>query len=82
MPYHTFDLVLDEEFKYQGTIIFENLDVASERADQLAIELPQVRPELKARGCAVRGADVDNRELYCTPLDPDPGWTRRRHSAA
>jgi|SRR6478736_4755391 hypothetical protein len=82
MPYYTFDLVLGEEFKNQGTIILENLDVASERADQLAIELSQVRPELKARGCAVRVADVDNRELYRTPLDPVPGWMRRRHSAA
>jgi hypothetical protein len=82
MPYYTFDLVLDEEFKNQGTIILENLDVASERADQLAIELSQVRPELKARGCAVRVADVDNTELYRTPLDPVPSWMRRRHSAA
>ena len=79
---YTFDLVLEEEFKNQGTIILENLDVASERADQLVIELSQVRPELKARGCAVRVADVDNRELYRTPLDPVPSWMRRRHSVA
>ena len=82
MPYYTFDLVLGEEFKNQGTIILENLDVASERADQLAVELSQVRPELKATGCAVRVADVDNRELYRTPLDPVPSWMRRRLSAA
>jgi hypothetical protein len=82
MPYYSFDLVLDEEFRNQGTIILENMDLASERADQLAIELSQVRPELKARGCAVRVADVDNRELYRTPLDPVPNWIRRRQSVA
>ena len=63
MPYYTFDLVLEEEFKNQGTIILENLDVASERADQLAIELSQVRPELKATGCAVRVADMGDAQI-------------------
>ena len=54
MPYYSFDLVVGEEFKNQGSIILEDLDVASDRADQLASELSQVKPELKTRGCAVR----------------------------
>ena len=74
MPYYYFDLVLGEEFKTQGSIILENLHVASDRADQLANELSQVKPELKARGCAVRVTDADNKELYRTPLDPVPRW--------
>jgi hypothetical protein len=69
MPYYSFDLVLDEEFKTQGSIILENLRVASDKADQLANELSQVRPELKAKGCSVRVTDADNTELYRTPLD-------------
>jgi hypothetical protein len=74
MPYYTFDLVVGEDVKPQGSIILENLHVASDRAVQLASELSQVKPELKARGCAVRVTDSDNNELYRTPLDPVPAW--------
>ncbi|VIO74252.1 hypothetical protein CI1B_51350 [Bradyrhizobium ivorense] len=76
MPYYTFDLVVGDEFRNQGTIILENLLVASDRADQLACELSQVKPELKARGCAVRVTDADRSELYRTPLDPVPQWRK------
>ena len=76
MPYYTFDLVVGDEFRNQGTIILEDLHVASDRADQLADELSQVKPELKAKGCAVRVIDVNHRELYRTPLDPVPKWAR------
>jgi hypothetical protein len=72
MPYYYFDLVIGEEYKNQGGIILEDLDLASDRADQLAIELCLVRPELKAKHCAVRVTDGDNRELYRAPLDPVP----------
>jgi hypothetical protein len=78
MPYYYFDLVVGEEFKNQGSIILEDLHVASDKADQLANELSQVKPELKARGCAVRVTDGDNRELYRTPLDPVPSWLSAR----
>jgi hypothetical protein len=74
MPYYYFDLVVGEEFKNQGSIILEDVHVASDRADQLANELSQVRPELKAKGCAVRVTDGDRNELYRTPLDPVPRW--------
>ncbi len=62
MPYYTFDLVVGDEFRNQGTIILEDISVASDRVDQLANELSQVKPELKARGCAVRVTDIDRRE--------------------
>ncbi|MGY4608549.1 hypothetical protein ACVW16_006961 [Bradyrhizobium sp. USDA 4474] len=55
MPYYSFDLVVGEEFKNQGGIILEDIEVASDRAVQLASELSQVRPELQRTGCAVRG---------------------------
>jgi hypothetical protein len=74
MPYYNFDLVIGEEFKNQGAIILEDVHLASDKADQLANELSQVKPELKARGCAVRVTDADNKELYRTPLDPVPRW--------
>jgi hypothetical protein len=74
MPYYTFDLVVGDEFRNQGTAILEDLRVASDRADQLANELSRVKPELKAKGCAVRVTDVDHHELYRTPLDPVPKW--------
>ncbi len=76
MPYYYFDLVVGDEFKDQGSIILEDLEVASDRADQLATELSQVKPELKTRGCAVRVTDRDHRELYRTPLDRAPSWHR------
>jgi len=75
-PNYTFDLVVGDEFRNQGTIILEDLHVASDRADQLADELSQVKPELKAKGCAVRVIDVNHRELYRAPLDPVPKWAR------
>lgn len=54
MPYYSFDLVVGEEFKNQGGIILEDIEVASDRAVQLATELSQVKPELQRKGCAVR----------------------------
>ena len=78
MPYYSFDLVVGEECKSQGGLILEDLDVASDRAEQLASELSKVRPELKAKGCAVRVTDSDNKELYRTPLDPIPAWIRHQ----
>lgn len=45
MPYYSFDLVVGEECKHQGGLILENLDFASDRAEQLADELRVVLPE-------------------------------------
>jgi hypothetical protein len=70
MPYYSFDLVVGEEFKNQGGIILEDIEVASDRAVQLATELSQVKPELQSKGCAVRVTDRDHKEVYRTPLDP------------
>ena len=78
MPYYYFDLVVDQELKHQGGLNLENLDVASDRAEQLANELCLVLPELKKKECAVRVADSDNKELYRTPLVPIPSWMRPR----
>jgi hypothetical protein len=78
MPYYSFDLVIGEEYKNQGGLILEGLPVASDRADQLAAELSVVRPDLKAKGCAVRVTNAENTELYRTPLDPIPTWMRGR----
>ncbi|MDI4233426.1 hypothetical protein OZ411_11435 [Bradyrhizobium sp. Arg237L] len=80
MPCYSFDLVVGEEFRNQGSIILEDLHVASDRADQLANEPSQVKPELKAKGCAVRVTDADNIELYRTPLDPVPAWRSARRN--
>ena len=77
MPYYSFDLVIGEECRNQGGMILEGLDVASDRAEQLATELCKVQPALKTQGCAVRITDSDNNELYRTPLDPVPAWVRR-----
>ena len=44
MPYYTFDLVVGDEFRNQGTIILEDISLASDRADQLANERSQVKP--------------------------------------
>ncbi|GLR90448.1 DUF6894 family protein [Bradyrhizobium iriomotense] len=76
MPYYSFDLVVGEEFKNQGGIILEDIEVASDRAEQLANELSQVNPDLQHRGCAVRVTDRDHKEVYRTPLDPVPSWQR------
>lgn len=78
MPY-SFDLVIGEEHKNQGGLILENIEVAADRADQLAIELSIVHPELKAKGCAIRVTSVENAEVYRTPLDPVPSWMMRQH---
>ncbi|MCC8950449.1 hypothetical protein H8A97_36635 [Bradyrhizobium sp. Arg62] len=79
MPYYSFDLVIGEDYKNQGGLFLEGLEVASDRADQLAIELSRVRPELKDSGCAVRVTSAENVEIYRTPLDPIPSWMKRPH---
>jgi hypothetical protein len=76
MPYYSFDLMIGEECKSQGGLILEGLDIASDRAEQLATELSVVMPELKTKGCAVRVMDYDKKEIYRTPLDPIPAWMR------
>ncbi len=81
MPYFSFDLVIDEEFRNQGGMILENTRLASEKADCLAIELLIARPELRSRGCAVRVTDDDNIELYRSHLEPIPSRTKTRRSA-
>jgi len=78
MPYYSFDLVTGDEFRNQGSIILEDLELAADKAEQLADELSRVKPELKSRGCAVRVTDADNRELFRTPLDPVPRWKSAR----
>lgn len=70
MPYYSFDLVIGGDYKSQGSLILENLELAADRAVQLAAELCIVRPELKANGCAVRVTSADNTEVYRTPIDP------------
>jgi hypothetical protein len=77
MPYYSFDLMIGEECKSQGGLILEGLDIASDRAEQLANELSAVMPELKTKGCAVRVMDYDKKEIYRTPLDPVPAWMRQ-----
>jgi hypothetical protein len=79
MTYYSFDLVIGEECKHQGGLILEGLDVASDRAEQLASELSVVMPELRGKDCAVRVIDSNNQELYRTPLDPVPAWMRPHH---
>lgn len=76
MPYYSFDLVIGEEYKNQGGLILENVELAADRADQLATELSIVHPELKAKGCSVRVTSAEKTEVYRTPLDP----IRRRRS--
>ncbi|OCK57448.1 hypothetical protein LMTR3_21260 [Bradyrhizobium sp. LMTR 3] len=44
MPYYSFDLVIGEEYKNQGGLILENIEVAADRADQLATELSILHP--------------------------------------
>jgi hypothetical protein len=75
MPYYSFDLVVGGEYKNQGGLILENVELAADRADQLATELSIVHPELKAEGCSVRVTSAEDTEVYRTPLDPIP---RRR----
>jgi hypothetical protein len=79
MPYFSFDLVIDEEFKSQGGMILESTDVAVEKAESLATELSVARPDLRSKGCAVRVTDYENNELYRMPLDPLPRWAKTRH---
>jgi hypothetical protein len=70
MPYFNFDLVIGADFKNQGGMILEDTEIAIDKADSLARELCIVRPELHARGCAVRITDLERNELYRTPVIP------------
>lgn len=80
MPYYSFDLVVGEEYKDQGGIILENVELAADRADQLATELSIVHPELRDKGCSVRVTSSAYTEVYRRPLDPVPSWVKREDS--
>jgi hypothetical protein len=77
MPYFYFDLVVRNEFQQQGSMILEDVDGASDRADQLAAELYIVRPELRGCNCAIRVTDEGGGELYRTPIDAVPAFGRK-----
>ncbi len=70
MPYFNFDLVTDEELDYQGGMILEDTNGAIDKADSLASELSVARPELLAKGYAVRVTDERSRELYRKSVAP------------
>jgi hypothetical protein len=74
MPFYYFDLVIDGRPSSQGSMILEDLCVASDRADGLATELRILRPELRSKDCFIRVVDENDKELYRTPLDPIPSW--------
>src|SRR5256885_690725 len=76
VPYFNFDLVIGTDFKTQGGMILENTENAIDKADSLASELCIVRPELRARGCAVRVTDGDSNELYRTQVEFIPPWLK------
>jgi hypothetical protein len=77
MPFYYFDLLIDGQPNNQGSMILEDLAVASDRADALARELRVLKPELRSRNCFVRVVDENDNEIYRTPLDPVPIWSVR-----
>jgi hypothetical protein len=77
MPCYYFDLVTRNGFQQQGGMILEDFAAASDRADQLAAELYIVRPELRGRECAIRVTDESGGELYRTPIDAVPVFSRK-----
>ncbi|MBV9563675.1 MAG: hypothetical protein JOY90_25015 [Bradyrhizobium sp.] len=70
MPYFNFDLVTDERLDCQGGMILEDTDGAIDKANSLASELSIARPELLAKGYAVRVTDEKSRELYRKQVAP------------
>ena len=70
MPYYYFDLIVEGHPYDQGSMILQDMVVASDRADALAIELNMVKPELRNRDCYVRVTDENNQEIYRAPFDP------------
>jgi hypothetical protein len=77
MPFYYFDLLIDGQPNNQGSMILEDLAVASDRADALASELRVLKPELRSRNCFVRVVDENDNEIYRTPLDLVPTWSVR-----
>ena len=69
MPYFNFDLVIGEEFKNQGGMILEDIEIAIDKADSLASELCIVRPELRSRGSGI--LQQSGRNSSC-PLNEPP----------
>jgi hypothetical protein len=77
MPFYYFDLLIDGQPNNQGSMILEDLALASDRADALASELRVLKPELRSRNCFVRVVDENDNELYRTALDPLPSRSVR-----
>jgi hypothetical protein len=77
MPFYYFDLLIDGQPNNQGSMILEDVAVASDRADALASELGVLKPELRSRNCFVRVVDENDIEIYRSPLDRVPIWSVR-----
>lgn len=80
MPSFYYDLVIVRHYRDQGCMELEDRAAAVERANRFAQELV-LRPDLTGHGAAVRVVDEDNVEIYRTPLDPLPTWSRSQREA-
>jgi hypothetical protein len=76
MPFYYFDLLVNGHPHAQGGMILEDLAIASDRADALARELRIIKPELLSEQSFVRVVDEKDNEIYRTPLNPVPCWSR------
>jgi hypothetical protein len=71
MPWFYFDLLTGDDAKGQGGMILENVEGARDRAEALARELRQARPDLEGKRCYVRVVDDSSAEVFRTPLEPE-----------
>ena len=68
MPRYHFDVIGRNTIADRTGLLLPDDIHASDAADRLASELYEIRPELRARECAVLVTDDDGEEVHSAPI--------------
>jgi hypothetical protein len=70
MPRYHFDLVDHTTVEDQGGQMLTDDVVACDVADELALRVYEVRPELRGKGYSILVTDAEGREIHRASIEP------------
>jgi hypothetical protein len=73
MPRYHFDLIDQQTVEDHGGQLLEDDIKASDVADELAVRIYEVRPELRDKGYSILVTDSEGLEVHRAPIAPRAG---------